>query len=756
MSVGPIIDIAPELDLRVEGAVGSFSVSPAAPGVPSLPVKYIQTHITFDLDGGHKERLFQNLRPVREVFQTRDLGFEDLMQRDIDDGRVSTELIKYLLEPGAVVKFFPPIVAVLVPVGPQNRLLAGYPEVTYERTKEATFERCVQRFGPLGRESFEFEQLEVAGVPRAFDNARLRVNTNRCKIVIVDGQHRAMALLALYRNLKGWPDNTLAFRHYYARWTPEQINAIDLSDISLPIAICAFPTLVGDSPPLRVTEACRAVFLALNKNAKPVTRARNILLNDRDLIPYFERAVLEDIKSYEADSPDRLRLWNFELDAEKDRSVLTSAVALSGVMHLHQLLERALLLTQKPTGLYIHGSNFWLKKNIDDTVLRRLDGQNLLGSELASSTTRVSFTPEALVTLQKSFKARYLRLIVDGFKRFGPYTAMAAAASDVEVALRPHTDKRPHSMLFEGQGVLKVFRNYLDQITEEAQEQKELKRSQTASELEAIIEELRALQSTVNDYEVNFRRRRAEKLLVNTAQGKILVLTPLVDRLYKEAFTTAAFQIAFFCTFFFMMEDLNGDGGELRLEGSEQESEFFEEYIRCLNGFFAPDGESAAKNIFSVFLGSVSGTFGSPNMTVAPSAVNLRSIVIPGELKPDEWPKLRYFMLELWRPQDGRLSAKLETYRAESRTDVLAAFYRQKVKMYCKERGMEEHQVSDKAREALKRDSCSQYQNALATLVGPLSEQEKLDLKRVLEEPAPPSEEEISPAAGQEEDFSAD
>ena len=91
-------------------------------------MRYIQTHITFSLDGGHQERLFQNLIPVREIFVPRDLGFEDLMQRDIDDARVSLALIPYLLSQQAVgqVKFFPPIVTVVLPVGPNKEPLAKY------------------------------------------------------------------------------------------------------------------------------------------------------------------------------------------------------------------------------------------------------------------------------------------------------------------------------------------------------------------------------------------------------------------------------------------------------------------------------------------------------------------------------------------------------------------------------------------------------------------------------------------------------
>jgi hypothetical protein len=236
----PILNVVSGLDLEISGAMGTFSVTPALPESPSIPVKYIQTHISFDLDGGHKERLFSNLLPVREIFQTKDLGFDDLMQRDIDDGRVSTELIPYLLEPGQAVKFFPPIVAVIVPVGPQKQLLNSYPAITEEEIADNGFTRKIQRSGPKGKESFEFEQLEVGGDILEFDNARLRINTNRCKIVIVDGQHRAMALLALYRNIKGWPDNTAAVKHYYTRWSHEHLGQFDLRNVSLPMAICAF------------------------------------------------------------------------------------------------------------------------------------------------------------------------------------------------------------------------------------------------------------------------------------------------------------------------------------------------------------------------------------------------------------------------------------------------------------------------------------------------------------------------------------
>ena len=95
-----ILDNASVLDLEIPGCVGTFSVRPTDTGESSIPVRYIQTHMRFTLDSSHQQRLFENLVPVREIFDNRNLGFDEIMQRDIDDSRVSTSLIPYLMSVG--------------------------------------------------------------------------------------------------------------------------------------------------------------------------------------------------------------------------------------------------------------------------------------------------------------------------------------------------------------------------------------------------------------------------------------------------------------------------------------------------------------------------------------------------------------------------------------------------------------------------------------------------------------------------------
>lgn len=79
-------------------------------------------HVTLSEKQG-QQQLLSMLAPVREVFDLKQLGFEEIMQRDIDDARVSLELIPYLLDTSTSgqIKLFPPIVAVALPLKGNSR-----------------------------------------------------------------------------------------------------------------------------------------------------------------------------------------------------------------------------------------------------------------------------------------------------------------------------------------------------------------------------------------------------------------------------------------------------------------------------------------------------------------------------------------------------------------------------------------------------------------------------------------------------------
>lgn len=103
-----------------------------------------------------------------------------------------------------------------------------------------------------------------------------------------------MALLALYRNLTGGFRSGVRspYEGYYKVWPEKEIRTYNLSELQLPVLICAFPQLDGTIPDIDVVRAARRVFLTLNKTAKKVSDSRNKLLNDQDIVAECLRTTL--------------------------------------------------------------------------------------------------------------------------------------------------------------------------------------------------------------------------------------------------------------------------------------------------------------------------------------------------------------------------------------------------------------------------------------------------------------------------------
>ena len=50
-------------------------------------------------------------------------------------------------------------------------------------------------------------------------------------------------------------------------------------------------------------------------------------------------------------------------------------------------------------------------------------------------------------------------------------------------------------------------------------------------------------------------------------------------------------------------------------------------------------------------------------MEASPDEGHFGVVVFRGEMKPDEWPKYRYVLLELWRPNDATVEEVRKTER---------------------------------------------------------------------------------------------
>jgi DNA-sulfur modification-associated len=285
-----------------EGTWGQFS---SAAG----DVAFLMTKARLGKIGDDPERrLTAFLNPVREILETDALDFNQLLQRDLDDHRVATELIPYILgkktsSPSPA--FFPPIVAVMLPFV-ANRVENAFPNKS-DYIKEKGAYGSTYSVSEYGK-AFQVTQLwdTVKSVHHKIKLGRISWNDEEAKLVVIDGQHRAMALLAIERTLnKTWgTGNGTKYRYFYEHRVENLLKGIKgediekkLEDLEFPVTICWFP----DSPTPHLN--ARKLFVDLNKEARKPSEARLILMSDDEMINIFSRGLLNELRSGDGAMP---------------------------------------------------------------------------------------------------------------------------------------------------------------------------------------------------------------------------------------------------------------------------------------------------------------------------------------------------------------------------------------------------------------------------------------------------------------------
>lgn len=702
---------ASALDLEIPGSMGTFSVG-GKNSRSSVRVQFLQTYVRFTLGGDHEEKLLSKLAPVREVFPVKDLDFEQIMQRDIDDARVATELIPYLLEESrsGLVKLFPPIIVVVMPVNDRKLPAESYPTVEeFDETDDNGTWHTV-RSGAVGSEVFEFRQFVQDGERWDHDYARLKLNTSRSALVIVDGQHRAMGLIALYRNCTRWPDDSKGVEPYYSLWSKAILEKYDLSEVKLPVMFCVFPELDGrESEQIKVYNACRAVFLALNKNARKVTRARNYLLDDRDIVSAFMRAVLTDIKDLsDLNSPSTLRLWNVELDADEDRTALTSPTAITGVTHLFGLIERLTLRATPGNSLSASRSTGRPQTKLD-TCFKRLQVTELLARSVRDDSRRDTCDAETQAVLTEAFRMRFGQYIVAGLSDFAPYRANNMAALGLHQKLQAGAMAEFYrTILFEGQNMDQVFRDFVEGLKKELKEPGRVRSPELKAVKKEFDEREKALKQEIED----LVKRRLDFMLDRCPKDvrENPSLRAALRDLYDNTFTTAAFQTALFITFFAAVDEEN----EARSKPPSitpaltdaEVTEAFGKYLAQINDFFTTSSYDRLERVLGVYYGRVHKDEDG-QVTVEKWSESLRGILIPGELKPDEWAKFRMIFAELWRPAHPDLKRRLNALREHLRKQALDNYHERRKRERAQTLAIAADNLSDAEKTRIK-DECIQ------------------------------------------------
>lgn len=708
------------LDVHVPGTIGTFRVSSEDGKSAGVEVRYLLTHVTLS-EKSTQAQLLSMLAPVREVFDLKQLGFEEIMQRDIDDARVSLELIPYLLDTSTSgqIKLFPPIVAVALPLKPKSKA----PDYAYRKVSRSreehpdhpgVFEERITA-GAVGEEQFEFLQLYQGDAPLN-DGSQLSLARDNCTLAIVDGQHRAMALLALYRNLTdGWSDSKRSpYEHYYKVWPDKEIRSYNLDELQLPVMICTFPQLDADGTnDIDVVRAARRVFLTLNKTAKRVSDSRNKLLNDQDIVAECLRETLSYIKDLSTKDDTGFRIWNVELDQEGDRVKIASDAAFSGVSHLYHMIDQILMSAAPARGIESKGKLGAPRKSLS-FAYERLNLKDDLTQEQREVNTKVNYSDEIAKHFRSKWREYYVPVIDQVFGKLHPFAAYARATINMNQELADRRDTVLEKMLFDGQATSRTFDEFQEGLNRRVSDNEP---NWTTPEIKETLSRVNSLvasrKTTVEAMKAN-RTMFLLDSLSNPAKKKIItdgtvdkIVRDTIDKIYDNVFSTVAFQTAVVCTFAEAIQQAYGI--------ANLKPEFLNEYIEQVNLLLRPTNVEGLIALIQTFEGQLEF---DPNVRLVPGAPTFRQVVLPGELQPAEWPKYRYLLLELWKPSDDQLKKLIEHDRFQCRASVARSLYKRQLTRYCEDARIAENEVSKEVQKELQARCKTMLMTFIATATG--------------------------------------
>jgi hypothetical protein len=273
----------------------------------------------------HELKTHEEVSPSLETVYT----LLELFQRQIDIERVQKDIVNAYLKVPNKVKFFNSLTIVLLPKDSAGRIcpkFEDYPKNNPPLLQDNEFDQF------FGNEAFrksvfggvQFTSTETANL------SRLRWDLNRVDAVAVDGQHRLKALKL---------------------WMEGKNN--ELTEIEKPTRIPIIILLLHEEAGFELPQVgtatgikyiAREIFTDLNKNAKEVDPATQIILDDRSVESCCVRSMITESTCVDDDSllPLSMLRWqeaNYRFDQKH---------FLNSLVNIHLLIEDLLDL-QKPS-----------------------------------------------------------------------------------------------------------------------------------------------------------------------------------------------------------------------------------------------------------------------------------------------------------------------------------------------------------------------------------------------------------------------
>jgi hypothetical protein len=627
------------------GTYGEFAVGL---GPNKIGAKYLLTKIRPGNQGSWENHLASKMAPWREIFQVEELSFDELIQRDLDDSRVAHDMIPYLLgESGHHARFFPPVLAVLVPRKERGSGIAPrYPQSSSDGKK----------FGDL----FDFDQVTMDG--QLSPLGVINYNAQQAAMVIVDGQHRAMAVLALHRQLnKSWQSDPFAPYYNHIEVTSEAV-----AHIELPVCVIYFPDIHEGNQGLKdagidLVTVCREIFTVVNKSAKPVGKSRELLLNDEDFAAFMMRRTLTKLKGRTNLGSEAARIYSFAFGDEENSAggqVLSGRVEYSSAVAIHKMHGAAgfampaafgLLNSADVTdGRFVRNSTrpVDLLTGVDPTKSLKTIGKRSAKTHLPAIGTAIV---DKIGDITDS-------VVLPLFDKLRPFVAHNEAMRELLEALNDPAARadliqsKCKSLLFEGSGARAVFEEHMDRLKKRKDDLVDAG-GPVPPHLDPQIVYCEAVAKALENCEETLKLNRAFKLFnidpanfQNREKGEverdIKVLRALAKSIF-DAVATQAFQIGYLMAALTAIERITPAGAsyDVRAKNARFISAL---YLGGLNSLFAVDSTKhktlagyASEARVNAFDGSKDGFRGLLQ------AGNVR------ELNEKQWEYFRFIVLEV-------------------------------------------------------------------------------------------------------------
>lgn len=266
------------------------------------------------------ERVVKELRAFDQIPPSLSAtwSLRELCQRDIDYDRIMDEIVNGYLKAGDKLKFFNALTFVFFPKSPDggfqetfegyegNDPVIPHPEVEIDKQFATGAEKVV--FGGV--------QLATKGL-----FARVRWDDNRVAAIAVDGQHRLTALR------KWWESK-------------QQALTSDERKTRIPVLFMLLHPAAGFVSPgggKSLRQVARDIFTDLNKNARKVDEARELILDDRSLEAECVRRLVTNETC--RDASDSLPLSLVRWQEANNR--FDSKYYLNSLLNLHQVVKIA-------------------------------------------------------------------------------------------------------------------------------------------------------------------------------------------------------------------------------------------------------------------------------------------------------------------------------------------------------------------------------------------------------------------------------